>query len=258
MFEPISDFTIVDYGLFWSLIKDEFPAVETQPPMDNAIEKFGTPPGRPEIQLRLMSGDMLPRCFFRREDNTEILQLQRDRLTFNWLSSDGGRYPRHEQTVARFRDLFERFEKFAAERGLEQPRVNQCEIVNVNIVPIEDFGEDYAAVEGVFVGTSPLAKLDFLPIESHIVNTQHVILSDDEPRGRLYAARSNVIRIEDSSKAFRYELTARGAPIGTGVEGVLNFFELARSAINTAFMVATTDKAKDLWGLSDVDGNTAH
>jgi hypothetical protein len=147
--------------------------------------------------------------------------------------------------------LFDVFSRFVQERSLGPINVVQCEIVNVNIVPVEQFGRSFADAGAVFRGAVASEPIDFIAVESYVLNTQHLILDGDDPLGRLFSSLKPVIRVEDGQHAYRYELTARGAPIGPGLDGSLRFFEVARNAINSTFLAATTDTAHSMWGKSD-------
>jgi hypothetical protein len=47
---------------------------------------------------------------------------------------------------------------------------------------------------------------------------------------------------------FRFTLTARGQPLGTGLAGVLEFLDLGREWIVTGFDELTTPEMHRLWG----------
>lgn len=247
MFEPLAGFSLGDFGLFWASIRDQFPRTETREAIDHKIE---SPHFRPQtFQLRLAEGHELPRCFYFSESGTELVQVQANRFSFNWLGRDGGSYPRSEATMARFCELFEIFKAFVDERKLGPLNLVQCELVNVNIVPVAEFGNSFADAGKVFKVPEP-EGIDFLPPESYITNTQHQIIGAEGLVGRLYVVLSPVIRVDDDQQAYRFELTARGAP-GAGEKGIAQFFDIARSALNGAFVASTTAWAHQQWGLKD-------
>lgn len=246
VFDRLDQFSIGDFGLFWSEIKDRFSVTEAQQPLDPRIEQFeGFRPER--VTFRLLDANTLPRCFYRSEDGTEVLQVQPDRFTYNWQKGEED-YPHSEATMDRFRMLFAKFCEFVMDRGWGPLNITQCELVNLNIIPVEDFGETFAdAAEAAFCIPRPSVPMENLPAESYILNNQHLIMHEGEPAGRLYVQLSPVLRTEDDQKAYRLELTARGAPFG-GTDGTMPFFELARYAVNLGFLGATTERARKFWG----------
>ena len=250
VFEELEGFSIGDFGLFWDRIGNEFSTSEAQQSLDSKIETFeGFQPQ--QFQFRLVPHSSLPRCFYRHVDGREIIQLQSDRFTFNWIQVDGNTYPHADVTVARFRELFATFKTFVADRGLGEIIVRQCEIVNVNVVPVTDFGKSFSDAGRAFVVPAAEMQLDFLPVESYIVNTQHLMLDGGRPIGRLYSVLAPVLRTGDDQHAYRLELTARGAPIENVGDGVSDFFDRARTALNAAFLAATTKWAHEFWGVKN-------
>ncbi|MBX9795763.1 MAG: TIGR04255 family protein [Sphingomonas sp.] len=252
VFDAIPTFSLGDFGKFWSRIDDEFDTCEARPIVDPRFEAFDQPPHL-GFEMRLVPAESLPRCFYRHKDKSELVQLQADRFGFNWLKRAERKYPHFELTVSRFFDLYDKFDAFCSERGFATPAVRQCEITNVNIVPVANAGEVDRARE-TFAHLPELSTHSFLSPETISYSTQHQIMSEDgRPVGRLYQIFSPAVLTDTNERAYRLELTARGAPQGEGSAGVKSFFELARTAINGAFLAATTEAAQRTWGY--IDGN---
>ncbi|ATE63463.1 hypothetical protein CMV14_02795 [Rhizorhabdus dicambivorans] len=244
MFDRLDGFEIGDYGLFWAMIRHDFPTTEAQPPLEPVTEQFeGFRPD--QFTFRLVDGGMMPRTFYHSADGCELVQVQSDRFAFNWRGGGTAPYPHSEQTMKRFNELFAIFEKFAAERGFPKVQVRQCELVNVNIVPVDEFGKSFADAPEFFRVPEMGRDIEFLRPETYISSMRHLIEIEGKPVGRLYSALSPVTRIADDDPAYRLELTARGAPIGGDTAA---FFDIARSAINAVFLSATTKKAREHWG----------
>ena len=245
-FDRLEQFSIGDFGLFWSYIKDRFSQTEAQQPLDPRIEQFeGFRPER--MTFRLLDANTLPRCFYRSEDGTEVIQIQPDRFTYNWQKGEEA-YPHSEATMKRFRAFFAKFCGFVMDRGWPPLNITQCELVNLNVIPVKDFGETFAdAALAAFCLPQPSVSMECLPVESYIINNQHLIMHEGKPAGRLYVQLSPVLRVEDDQKAYRLELTARGAPLAPE-NGITSFFELARYAVNLGFLGATTKHAREFWG----------
>jgi hypothetical protein len=238
--------------LFWKCIQDEFDSSEARAVVEPQIESFDRPVTR-GFQVQLVPSEQLPRCFYRHRNRSELVQVQSDRFGFNWLKHDGGTYPHSEATVARFFGLYEKFLAFCEERGFGEPTVRQCEITNVNIVSDTAVGGVVRASE-YFTQIPAATGPAFLQTETLGYSLQQLILDDaGKPAGRLYQVFSPALRTDTMEQAYRLEFTARGAPLGAGKDGVETFFSLARSAINGAFLAATTQRAQSQWGYSDGD-----
>lgn len=252
VFEPLENFSIGDYGLFWSDMLDEFPTTESMEPVAIELERFeGFRPAR--VNLQLVTAGTLPRAAFRNAEAGELIQVQNDRFGFNWIkTSEDHRYPHSEATLARFFALFERFAAYVDRRGLGTINIIQCELTNVNVVPVSDVGVGFADMATVF----KLAPLEFdcanIRLEHQLVGSKHLILDDKGgPIGRVHTLGQPSLRVPDNEEAFRLDIAARGAPIGTGLDGARKFFEAAVSAVNAVFLASTTKAGRRFWGESD-------
>lgn len=246
-FEPPAGFTIVDYGLFWEEVASAFPTVTSDLPLDNPVEMF-TELRPANVTFSLMSAPIMPRAMFR-NDEGELIQIQANRFGFNWAKEGGADYPRSEAVMSRFVSLFRQFEAFITKRKIGELKLKQCELTNLNVIPVSDFGRDYGDVSRA-LEIDPLdLGLSFLRAETYIRNRQHRIVGGDgTPLGRLHTAISPVISNADNSQAFRLEFTARSAPTIATFEEAQGFFAIARNSINGAFNALVKGEMKTLWG----------
>lgn len=249
VFKPLDGFAIGDFGLFWSRIIDDFPDSETLHPVGTEIETFDRfRPLRPE--LRLASADELPRAAFRNTLTGELVQLQSDRFGFNWIkTNEDHKYPHSEATLTRFYSLFSVFMNFVRERGLGDVQVIQCEITNVNVVLISDIGESFADVATV-LKVAPLEQ-DFncVRLEQQLVGSKHLMIDESgRPIGRIHSLGQPSLKVPSDEEAFRFDITARGLPIGEGVDATRRFFEVAVSAVNAVFLSSITAAGRKFWG----------
>ena len=94
-FASNNKFQIVHAGLFWNLVHNQFPNVSEQAPLQAVFETFGGPPVAAPIQVQF--SPPFPRFWFESEDRAYVLQLQQDRILFNWrATSSESVYPRYE------------------------------------------------------------------------------------------------------------------------------------------------------------------
>lgn len=250
IFENLEAFSIVDYGLFWNEISGEFPQVDSRPPLEVSVEHFGEL--REAVsQLQLVEDIPLPRALFS-NGRGELVQLQPDRFGFNWAKEGDTPYPRSEPVMARFEALFEQFRKYVDRRNLGEIRLRQCELTNLNILPVVEFGTDFSDI-GNALEVDPLdLGVPFLRAETYIRNRQHRIVDENGVAlGRLHIAIAPVLA-KGGSKAFRVEFTARSAPGIGSFEAVRRFFCIARNAINGAFGATVTKRMRQHWGEKNV------
>ena len=252
VFEPIAGFRIVDYGLFWQEIAGDFPEVSVGPPYETTVEDLGSSKPR-QGSLRFHHSPPLPRAMFRNPLNGELVQIQRDRFGFNWAKIGDQQYPRSEPLMERFQELLERFSSYVESHGIGELQLRQCELTNLNVLPVSEFGRSYADLSGALLIDPIDFNIPFLVPEAVERSRQHKILGkNDEPVGRLHMAVAPVISNVDNSEAYRFELTARSAPNVASVSQAIDFLGVARAAINSAFIASVTDEMRGRWGEKNV------
>jgi toxin HigB-1 len=132
-------FQIVHAGLFWQLVRDQFPNVSEQIPLQAVFETFGgqVAPAGP-IQVQAFSTPPFPRFWFESEDRAYVLQLQQDRILFNWraISSDSV-YPRYETLRERFLTRLRRLAEFFEREDRAQVRADMLDKTE-NILAVLD------------------------------------------------------------------------------------------------------------------------
>ena len=79
-------------GDIWQKFKPEgFVDIAEHPPVIPVVERFPNPAQRPEWRINVPD---LARIWFIHEDDSQIIQVQRDRFTFNWRKTESHqRYP---------------------------------------------------------------------------------------------------------------------------------------------------------------------
>lgn len=248
VFQPLEKFRIVDYGLFWADLAGDFPEVTTDSPLEAPVEQFDN--FRPtEMSFQLLTVPPLPRAMFRNPENGELVQLQNNRFGFNWAKVGDQPYPRSEPLMQRFKVLFAQFVDYALSQGLGEPVLKQCELTNLNVIPVSDFGTSYSDVHNALRIDALDLGMPNVQSEFFERSRQHKILGDDgQPMGRLHTVLAPVVSNVDNSQGIRYELTARSAPNIRSLEDAIRFFEMARNAINGAFVASITDAMKEQWG----------
>lgn len=134
-------------GQFWGLVKHDLPTTEDHPPLDEIADVVGDPPS---LKIELSSSPPMYRSWFLSEDGHRLLQLQPDRLVYNWRG-EGADYPRYAEVERRFFEYWTRFEAFCAESALGNLRPNCLELTYVNRV------EGVANLSDVLIGFTPPA-----------------------------------------------------------------------------------------------------
>src|SRR6266849_294282 len=119
-FEPISDFRAAHLGLFWERLRPGFVRIEDQPPLPHQLEVFGVKqPAEQSVQLRLLQRPDPPRCWYVKDDERHLVQLQADRFIYNWRKvKDDDEYPRYPNVRRAFAAELRKLEAFLTEEKL--------------------------------------------------------------------------------------------------------------------------------------------
>lgn len=249
-FERVRDYAIVDPGLFFTEISGDFPVAETGPRFQVSTETFE---GQPVYGTLAVAPDFqLPRAIFRNLESGELVQVQDDSLVFNWVRpNEEALYPRFERTSSRLWEMYGRWAAFLKRRHGVNLALRQCEMTNVNIIPVNDFGDDFDHMCRAFK-VDPFAwNVEGLVPETYIRRRVHRMIDESgKSIGRLHSVITPVYD-DAGDKKFQFELTARSAPAISDEGAARAFLERAHSMINSAFLASVTDQMRAFWGEED-------
>ncbi len=248
-FEPLAGLTTAHIGLLWERLRKQLPLVEEHPPLPAMFEKFETPaPGQVEVTFE--EKPPVPRVWFLNQAGSELVQLQADRFIHNWRKMEGlDPYPRYEPIRDTFRDEVATFEQFLRDEKLGPLAVNQCEVTYVNHIERDSVWERHGELERTLVVCARLGTASFLPEPEDVAMRMRFVIPDPDgnPIGRLHAVLQPAWKKSDNSPILVLNLTARGAPIGHGVDGAFSFFDLGRKWIGHGFADLTTPEMQRMW-----------
>jgi uncharacterized protein (TIGR04255 family) len=102
-FSPIQELDAARLGLAWRHYRDHFPRVEMQPSVARLNERRAA--GKAvTLSFQLEQGVPNLRFWFLNVDGTRLVQLQNDRISFNWRKAEGAeQYPSYRTVSASFR-----------------------------------------------------------------------------------------------------------------------------------------------------------
>lgn len=249
-FEPLSVLRTPHFGLLWSEFRREFPRIEEHPPRAAVIEQFGIP-RPPKMDVRVEVGLPIPQCRFLNEKGTELIQVQQDRFVHNWRKVGGGdEYPRYEFVKRRFEEELGTFRQFLAREGLGELVPNQCEVTYVNHIISGAGWERHGELGNILtVWTTRYSDTFLLGPEDIGHRIRYIIPgADGSPLGRLLVGIDPAYRTEDDRPIYVLILTARGRPIGEGIEGALGFLDIGREWVVRGFTSLTSSRMHEVWG----------
>jgi uncharacterized protein (TIGR04255 family) len=249
-FESIAGLTTAHIGLLWQRFRDRFPLIEEQPPLSPILEKFG-PPSPAQVEVTVEEKPPVPRLWFLNQDKTELIQVQADRFIHNWRKMQGIEpYPRFEPIRDKFRNEVATLVQFLEDEGMGTPVVNQCEVTYVNHIEPSGVWERHGQMERVLANWSAGPEEHrFLPEAEDGGVRLRFVMHDEagKPVGRLHVISQSAWKKTDNTPIMVLNLTARGEPIGEGIEGAFRFFEVGRRWIVKGFADLTTTPMHRVW-----------
>jgi uncharacterized protein (TIGR04255 family) len=252
-FEPVAGMTTAHVGLLWERLRKQLPVIEEHPPLPAIFEKF-EPPSPAQVEVTFEEKPPMPRVWFLNQARSELIQVQADRFIHNWRKMEGlDPYPRYEPIRDKFRDEVAALEEFLRDEKLGALAVNQCEVTYVNHIEPYSVWERHGEVEKALVMCSRLGSTSFLPEPEDVALRMRFVIpgQNGNPIGRLHAVVQPAWKKSDNSPILILTLTARGAPIGEGIEGAFSFFNLGRSWIVKGFADLTTPEMQRMWERTD-------
>lgn len=235
-FPKIRSWQVPHFGLYWSQIREEYPQVETRPPLPSPSE------GRPRIEL-VTTPDV--RCWYLAETGSRLLQVQQDGFFYNWRRADlKETYPRYEHGIRpAFAAEWQRFTEFLGEEGLSVPETTECEITYVNHFEKGREWSHVSDLEGVLHWWSGSPPQTDLPSPSMIrLTTRHKV-----PPGVLDVSLTPAVRNQDGKEIFQFSLTVKGEPGSTSNADLMAWMDEARGCIVRAFSDLTTTEMHNEW-----------
>lgn len=259
-FNPIPGLQTAQIGLLWSKFRKDFPKTEQHPPLDPLTERFG-PPTRPSVHLELATSPPAPRCWFLREDGSELIQIQQDRFIHNWrkLSADDS-YPRYEHVRQQFQSELEIFCDFLNKENVGEFLPNQCEVTYINAVLSGKGWERHGQLGQILSPINAQYSDGFLGEPESVRLAMQYIIPDESgnPMGRLHFSASPAFKSPDNIPLYLLNVTARGAPRGKGIADIIEFMDMGREWIVRGFTSITTPQMHTIWERKDASKSGLH
>lgn len=236
-------------GHFQDLLKDRYPGVQTVPALPPEREYFGTPQfAALRFEIPLLAE--LPRAWFISADETMLIQLQSDRLLLNWRAGPKKDiYPAFSAISAEFRRVLETLVEFAKASGLGSVDTEQCEMAYIN--QMGTWLHDSVMTPHEWLrGWSPDLGPDWVGEMEDFSSVARFALRrpDGQAYGRVTANATTVIMPPSLDRSLQFDISVRGIPNPTGIDGILEFHEMAHDQIVRCFAAMTTTSAHDYWG----------
>lgn len=251
-FDPIPGLTSAHLGVFWAQISELFPTTTDAIPLEPLFEKFGEDSKFSTAGTGLRTRQIAPGTRLQAvdRDGVNMVQLQRDRIVFNWRRKGRAEYPRWESLINDFAKVLEPFKMFLKNHDFQGLSLTQWEVIYVNYLRKPGLWESASQWPEVLPGIIGLAKLpDGLLLDS-LHSKYSFLLPNDSGRLHAEAIHGYVTDPGEEGEAIILKFTARGGipandPNGLGSLGV------GHEVIVKAFASVAGNAAKTVWGVHD-------
>lgn len=229
-------------GALWNFLKRDFPYTETHLPLPPVSLSYLSP------QIFIQAGaPNLSRTWFISKDRTTLIQIQRDRLIFNWRKEpEENSYPSYSVLKRKFKKIFLLFLKFIDQAELGNLHVTGIEFGYVNIMPLINELDSTNEVSTIFPIIS-LEKTNHPVLCAMSAINWHTRFDLPNREGHLHTALQSTQRNTDGQPVLRLDLTARWLAPKIHVEGIWPWLDTAHGYAVTAFASLTSQQKHAEW-----------
>jgi uncharacterized protein (TIGR04255 family) len=250
-FEPLEELHSIHLGGIWSEFRDNFPGFQEHPPLERITEIFGAQiTRRPGVRFEVMERPPFPRVWFISQDETHLIQFQRDRFAHNWrkVSADHP-YPRYETAIRpAFAEELTRLARVLEQEKIGKVKPDLCEVSYINQIGLPNNKDPRSAVGEILAAWSDSYTVPFLPeLEEGRVQVRFVIPDEDgEPIGRLHITAEPAAN-KEGNPILLLTLMARGRPEEPTIDSALSLIDRGRNWVVWGFTAFTSEKMHELW-----------
>jgi len=217
---------------FYQELKASYPYIKEDKILPTVIEN---PEGEPE--RKVLQG-FHSRKFLINSKDTKRIQIQPDRLLFNWRkTSDAQDYPHFHDVLKEFIEVYNGLKKYCE----LDDYLNQQEVTYIDHILMEDFerANDYnpSSILNVY-NIDPKTKINSL--------FQFFTIPVKNLNGNMHIQLKSATRKKDKRNIIFMESTCRGAPTGKSLK---HWYHEAHDNLIELFKDITTNNAKEKWGV---------
>lgn len=212
LFQPLDGFLAPHLGEIWRELKKEgFVNIAEQPPVISTMENFSKIGGEPELHIGNVPN--LARIWFIHKDDNQIIQVQRDRFTFNWRKTEAEQnYPGFSAILEKFAGFYNRFGETIQNMEVGALTPLQYELTYIDqLMRGEGWNnfEDMGKIYNLFMDAQPSDSF-WSGAESMVLRASFPI---EDLHSRLYLTIGNRVRVSDQRQTLQTDFTMRGFPL---------------------------------------------
>ena len=234
LFKSLNELLAPHLGEIWQEFKkDGFERIAEQPLVPPIVEKFPAPIG--EAKLHIGNVPKLARIWFVDKDDSRLIQVQRDRFTFNWRKTEASpTYPGFSDIFADFEGFYNRFRQV-----LESQRIGRVTPLQYELTYIDqlfrgdgwDTLNDIGKIYNLFADTQRLDSF-WTDAESIILRTSFLV---PNLQGRLHFTISSRVKMPEQQQTLQTDFTIRGFPENAEYDAMIAWFTKAHARVRENF-----------------------
>jgi uncharacterized protein (TIGR04255 family) len=238
-------FSSDNFGELVQIFGTQYPKLNTQPALERSSEREEVGPVTVQFELVANVGQ---RFWLISQDDTRVLQIQQDRVVYNWRHREGAIYPRYHKIRGEFAKALG---KLVKAKNLDPADLfDFCEVSYTNHIELPDGLDPRGQMHRIFKHVQPIDVVaDRLSIEeSSFGMTLRILDEAGKFIGRMRVVTQPVIRRSDKRFLLKSVLTYRGMPASPSLDSAWAFCDAGHLAIVTTFKAITTPEMHKFWG----------
>ena len=252
-FDRLAGFRNAHLGAFWNTLdSDEWPTVADANLLHPQFEEFAETGRWAKGAFIQLSQDPAARVQIKSRDGDRMIQVQNDRLHFNWIGAkDDHTYPRYDNVRDGFTFVLDQFLSFIDRANIGDFRANQWEVTYVNHLPrgtVWNEPSDW----NFFKPLGPVPTIENLIQGESFGGEWHFVIP--EKVGRLHINwrhSKKLVPDEEEEEFIRLTFTARG-PVENTDDPILAIFaglDVGHRTSVLVFKELMDDNANKSWGM---------
>jgi uncharacterized protein (TIGR04255 family) len=252
-FASLTELKGIHLGLFWKGLRKQYPDVSEQPTIQTVFEMFGAPQAPRPFQLQTFMSAPMPRYWFEKNGQPDLLQIQHDRIVHNWRGGDPShKYPRYSNVKSKIAKEIGLFSDWLASEGLGSIQPNQCEVTYTNLIDLKESDQLHADLKRLTPLLTDRVTEDVpADLEDVTTSSRYIFFHNERRAGRVYVQFQPVFRQDDLTPLIKLEITARGRPEGEEISDALSFLDVEHEQVVRTFAAVTSEEMHKLWGRRD-------
>lgn len=238
LFESLDTLLAPHLGEIWQEFKkDGFMDIVEHQQVPPVVERFPNPSRGNQFQINVPD---LPRIWFIHTDDNQVIQVQRDRFTYNWRKTKPSQeYPGFSSICDKFEDCYNRFCQIMTNINIGEVKPLQYELTYIDQLRQGDGWDtlnEIGNIYNIFVDSQQPDSF-WSGVESLIFRTSFTLA---DLHGRLHLTISNRVKMPEKIQTLQTDFTARGFPENTDCSAII-WFKTAREQIRNKFIDLFTE-----------------